>query len=101
MEKNNNKPVGFDVQNSPFSQLRDQSSIHFSLVDDVAFSDIAQGYVFMKPLKDLTKVTWVPGFIGDSNFERTRAIALKRGWIGEDECTTPEEMDSKMAQIMR
>jgi hypothetical protein len=99
MEKNNNKPVGFDVQNSPFSPLRDQSSIYFSLVDDIAFSDIAQGYVFMKPVKDLRKVTWVHGFIGESNFEKTRAIALKRGWIGEDECMTPEEMDNKMAEI--
>jgi len=53
--------------------------------------------VFLKPVKDLRKVTWVNGFIGESNFEKARAIALVRGWIGEDECKTPEEMDSKMA----
>jgi hypothetical protein len=59
------------------------------------FSDIAQGYVFLKPLAKLSKITWINGFIDDSNFEKVKAIALKRKWIKPGECNTPEQLDRK------
>jgi len=99
MEKNGGKPVGFDVAGSPFAPLRDGSSPYFSPSPDLVLSDIALGYVFLKPVRLLSRITWVKGFIEESNFERARAAALKRGWIKEDECKTPAELDGKMAQI--
>ena len=99
MKENGNRPLGFDVEGSPSAQLRDGDSPFFSHLPNLVLADIAQGYVFLKPLKSLSKVTWIRGFIDESNFERARAVALKRGWIKEGECTTPEMLDSYMAKL--
>lgn len=103
MKKNDNKPVGFDIDGSPFAHIRDQKSLYFAFQDDVVFSDIAQGYIFFKPLDSLNfKMTWVDGFINEENFERAKAIAQKRGWIEmleerglikPGECDTPVGLD--------
>ena len=66
----------------------------------MVFSDIAQGYIFLKPLAELSKIGWVKGFIDESNFEKVKAIALKRGWIKPEECNTPEQLDKKMKLII-
>lgn len=98
---NGNQPVGFDIENSPFAQLRDRDNYYFAYQKDVLFSDIAQGYIFLKPLNKLSRVTWVNGFIDESNFERAKTIALKRGWIKPQECKTPQELDEKFAVLFR
>ena len=99
MKANGNKPIGFDVVGSPFANLRDKNSYYFSSPVHQGFSDIAKGYVFTKPLGDMSKVTWVEGFIDESNFERARAVALKGRWAKEGECETPLDLDSRMAQV--
>jgi len=102
MRKNRNKPVGFDIDGSPFANLRDRKSLYFIFQEDTIFSDIAQGYIFIKPLNKLNKMTWVEGFISEENFERAKAIAQKRGWIAMFEkrgiirpgqCDTSEGLD--------
>jgi hypothetical protein len=102
LRKNQNKPIGFDIENSPFANLRDRKSYYFAFQNEVVFSDIAQGYIFLKPIRKLRKMTWVKGFIDQSNFERAKAIAQKRGWIAMFEkrgilkpgqCDTPEGLD--------
>jgi hypothetical protein len=103
MMENGNKPVGFDVEDSPFANLRDRRSMYFATNNETVLSDIAQGYVFIKPLKSLNfRMTWVDGFINEQNFERARALAKKRGWIEMFEkrglikpgqCDTPEGLD--------
>lgn len=100
-KKNSNKPVGFDVENSPFADLRDKGSYRFTFQKDVVFSDIARGYIFLKPIENLSHVTWIDGFIDESNFERARKIAVKRKWIKPQECKTPRELDKKFAVIFR
>jgi len=102
LSKNGNKRVGFDIERSPFANLRDPKSLYFATRKDVVFSDIAQGYIFIEPIRKLGKMTWVKGFIDQSNFERAKAIAQKRGWIAMFEqrgilkpgqCDTPEGLD--------
>lgn len=102
MRKNRNKPAGFDIDGSPFANLRDRKSLYFAFQEDTVFSDIAQGYIFIKPLNKLSKMTWVEGFISEENFERAKAIARKRGLIAMFEkrgiikpgqCDTPEGLD--------
>jgi hypothetical protein len=95
-----NQPVGFDVDGSPFANLRDRESYYFAYQDQVVFSDLAQGYVFLKPLKELGRCTWVSGFITPANFEKAHGIALQRGWIRGDECRTPEELDRKLQGLL-
>jgi hypothetical protein len=103
MTKNRNKPAAFDMDGSPFESLRDRKSLYFAFQDDVVFSDIAQGYIFIKPLDRLNfRMTWVDGFINEENFERAKAIAQKRGLIEMFEkrglikpgqCDSPEGLD--------
>lgn len=105
-ELNGNRPVGFDVQGSPFGNLRDEKIFYFAFQKYVLFSDIAQGYVFLKPLSELSKVSWIPGFIDDSNFEKAKAILLKKISKAEDrleveKCKTPEELDGVMSEVMK
>jgi len=98
---NGNEPLGFDIEGSLFENLRDRQSYYFAHQPKVVFSDIAQGYVFLKPLKDLGRhCTWVKGFIDQTNFGNVRGIALQRGWIKEDEAKTPQELDAKIGNLL-
>lgn len=100
MAANGGQPLGFDVEGSPFANLRDRKSCYFAYQDGVVFVDLAQGYVFIKPVKELTsRCTWVKGFIVEGNFEKARGMVLQRGWIAEDECTTPEELDERIGAL--
>jgi len=93
--------VGFDVEGSPFAPLRDRQSCYFAYQERVVFSDIAQGYIILKPLKDLGRhCTWVQGFVAARNFAKARGIALQRGWIREGEGTTPADLDQRLKQLM-
>jgi hypothetical protein len=109
LNKNGNKAVGFDIDGSPFANLRDRKSMYFALQEDMVFSDIAQGYIFLKPIRKLGRMTWVKGFVDESNFERVRAIAKKRRWIEiaekrgfikSGECDTPEGLDKLMKLLV-
>jgi hypothetical protein len=94
------RPVGFDVVGSPFANLRDGRSYYFAGRSEVVFSDIARGYVIIKPVKELDKrCTWVDGFIADVNFAKARAFALERGWIKPNQCKTPAELDARFKMI--
>jgi hypothetical protein len=103
MMENGNKSVGFDVEDSPFANLRDRRSLYFASNSETVFSDIAQGYIFTKPLSSLNfRMTWVNGFINEENFERAKALAQKQGWIEmfekrglvkSGQCDTPEGLD--------
>jgi len=99
------KPVGFDIENSPFAPLRDSTDFYFAFQNYVTFDDIARGYVFLKPLDEITKVTWVEGFIDESNFEKARGIMLKkvkpRDRKEVEECRTPEQVDDLMKEAMK
>lgn len=59
MAKNNNKPVGFDLKNTSLGRLPDNS--FFSLChSDFRLEDFFDGYIFIKPFKDLTGCTMDP-----------------------------------------
>ena len=94
------KPLGFDVDGSPFANLRDREDYFFDGQDNVVFSDLAEGYVILKPFADLDKkMTWVGGFISDGNFARARAFALARGWVKADQCKTSAQLDARLKRI--
>ena len=99
------KPVGFDIENSPYALLRDRSDFLFAFQNYVTFADIAQGYVFLKPLDEINKVAWVEGFIDRSNFEKARGILLKKVKPADrkevEECSTPEKLDELMKEAMK
>jgi len=99
LKLNGNQPVGFDIENSPFAFLRDRDNYYFAYQNDVVFSDIAQGYIFLKSTKRLGGITWVKSFIDDSNFEKAKAVSLKRRWIKPGECNNPQKLDEKLKKL--
>ncbi len=90
--------IGWDIADSPFASFRDPNSTYFTYRPDVVFSDIAAGYVFLSPLAELNRITWIPGFINQDNFSKANALALKRGWLSAP-ASTPEELDAFLRQV--
>ncbi len=99
--ENGGVPIGFDILNSPFALLRDTSSDYFKFQKYVTFSDIAQGYILLKPIDQLSCVEWVPGFVDDSNFQKLRTYALQQKYITENECKSPEQLEHKFSAMLR
>ncbi len=96
--KNNNTPVGFDVFNSPFADLRDNEDCHFAFQQYVTFSDIAEGYVFLRPLDELHKTTWADGFVNEANHEILRAFLRRRAGIDVGDRLPHEELNDALRQ---
>ncbi|GAH86057.1 unnamed protein product, partial [marine sediment metagenome] len=99
MAANGNRPVGFDVEGSPFAKLRDGKSYYFAFQPKVVFADLNQGYVFVKPVSEFRMCRWAVGFINQSNYEKARKMASFRGWIKPGECKTPKELDARFKTI--
>ena len=96
LAKNGNVPVGFDVEGTPFAPLRDSKNYLFAYQNYVVFSDIAQGYIFLKPLKKLNLVSWANGFVNEDNYEILQDHLQKRGRIKKDQRQTLEELNESM-----
>jgi hypothetical protein len=99
MAANGNRPVGFDVEGSPFEKLRDPKSYYFALQPAVVFADLNQGYVFHRPLSQMRRCRWAVGFIGESNYDKARKMATVRGWVKPGQYTTPKELDRRFKEI--
>jgi len=101
LKKMGNRPLGFDVEASPLANLRDHKSYFFAFQPKVVFADIAQGYIFLKPLDEQSHVTWARGFVDKNNYEKVKAIAEKRGWVKQGKCPKPEILDAKLAEYFK
>ena len=99
--ENGDTAIGFDILNSPFALLRDTSGEYFKFQRYVTFSDIAQGYIILKPIEQLSCVKWITGFVDDSDFQHLRAYALQRKYIGESECKSPDQLDRKFSTLLK
>jgi hypothetical protein len=98
VEKSKFTSVGFDTVSSVFGPLRDGGSPAFNrLGKDSTLSDYAQGYVVLKPLSELTSVTWVNGFINEATFEDALAIAKRKRWI-TSAAGSAEELDQAISE---
>ena len=86
------RPVGFDIEDSPLACLRDENNEYFRYQKNVTLSDIAQGYVWLKPREALHSCQWVDGFINEDNFEKANDLCLKIGLIPE-KCKTPQALN--------
>ncbi len=89
--------VGFDIENSPFSMLRDEKSFAFKMMGkQSSLKDLARGYVFLNPVSEQTTVSWVNGFINESTFQDALMIAKRKKWISESP-RTAEQLDQMIA----
>jgi uncharacterized RDD family membrane protein YckC len=67
-----NAPVGFDVVGSPFALLRNSDSGYFRFRPGVCFSDVASGYVYLKPENKLKRCAWLSGYISRDMFIKNK-----------------------------
>ena len=63
-----NRPIGFDVGTSPLAMLRDDGSLDFHFEPRLGFVDVAAGYAFLAPWRDLKICEWLEGYISPQMF---------------------------------
>lgn len=68
----NNKPVGFDIVNSPFGQLTSNDSYYQNGYPNFTLQQFCDGYIFLKPIKKYKRTTWEKDFINENNIEALR-----------------------------
>ncbi len=68
MALNNNKPVGFDLMNSPMGRQPD-NSIYSTTYRNFTLGQLFDGYIFLKPLNQLEGCTPIKGFVNEKNIE--------------------------------
>jgi hypothetical protein len=94
----NGKAVGFDVARTPLGSLRDDQGLYFQMLGrDSTFQDFAQGYLFLKPARELAPVSWVNGFIVPDTFAEAKEVAEGLGWVEKGKHTTAAELDAALA----
>ena len=93
--------VGFDVENSRFDLLRDSGSVAFKMLGkDSTLSNLARGYVFLKPVARLTTVRWIDGFVTEATFQEALDIAKRKKWITTDP-ESASQLDKMIAESFR
>jgi len=94
MSERANKPVGFDVVDSPFGLLRDSQSYYFHFQPSVKMSDISRGYIFLKPLQDISFSTWLDGFISEELYENSMPYRQYYNKLYSTKWKNAEEIDN-------
>lgn len=91
--------VGFDVASSPFATLEDPRLASARMLQgDASLGALAQGLIYLNPVGQLSRVTWVEGFIIDETFPAALQIARKNRWISEDD---HPKSASELDQLLR
>ena len=66
--------VGFDVLNSPFGELKAETSYFKYGYDNFILSGFCDGYIFLSPLSELRGVMWIKDFVNEGNIEEAKLI---------------------------
>ena len=66
----NSKPFGCDMRDSPFGMLNDSRASHFQLQPGLCVSDIAAGYIYLKPISKQNRCEWMDGYISKGMFHK-------------------------------
>lgn len=84
MAYRNHKVVGFDVEGSPLSVLRDSNNWMF-LDTRLGLGDLATGYVYLSPLKKISKCDWIEGYVSQSMYVSNKPFyqSLGKHWNKE------------------
>ena len=98
VKKSNRTRCGFDVVSSPFAKLEDDKIPFINAIGKEPTMDkIAEGCVFLKPAEQHSNVTWVKGYINETNFADALDLAKRGRWLKQDP-KTPAELDALFAE---
>ena len=62
------RPFGCDIKGSPFGRLMDCSAHNFRLQPGLCVSDIAAGYIYLKPIAEQKRCEWLDGYISEDMY---------------------------------
>ncbi len=68
MKQNSDKPAGFDLSGTPIGKLPD-NSINSVCYENFTLEQYFDGYIFLKPLRELEGCTVINDFVNEQNFE--------------------------------
>lgn len=74
IQKSKFKQIGFDVNSSPFAEIRDSSDDNFKNRSMIDFSDIATGYFYLVPIDSLVKCKFIPNFVTQKVFIKEKSF---------------------------
>jgi hypothetical protein len=74
--KNGNKPVGFDIKESPFENLLIEAS-YYNNNKNRLFKNICNGYIFLVPFERYEALTCMLDFLRKTNLQDTRKYSEK------------------------
>jgi hypothetical protein len=81
----NNKPVGFDVINSPFGKLTCNNSYYAFGYPNFTLDQYCDGYIFQNSFTNYKPITMEPDFITEENLpitkKRMKCIGLEIEYI--------------------
>lgn len=89
MLQNENKPIGFDLINSPLGKLRD-NSINSLCYDNFTLDQFFDGYIFLRPINELESCTVIPDFVNEQNINKAIIQFPDPDW--HQEVTNLQEM---------
>jgi len=61
-------PIGFTTKDSPIAHLRDSSNYFFRHQPEVAFRDLAEGYIYFKPQSEFEYCEWTDNYVSQKMF---------------------------------
>ena len=72
------KPFGCNIGDSPFAMLRDDKANHFQLQPTLCLSDIAAGYIYLKPISEQKRCEWIDDYISEDLFHKYKRYYEKK-----------------------
>ena len=72
MAASGGRPVGFDVDGSPFARLRDTGASMFYPNVQLGLADVAAGYIYLTKSEKIQPCTWMKGYVTDEMFARNK-----------------------------
>lgn len=95
MAVNNNQPIAFDIENSPFSNLSVTSESRYYVGQkNFKFRNFCDGYIFLKPIPDFKAVTCDTLFITKKIFEKNQNFFTNRGYVSYKEILNSIQEDA-------
>ena len=99
MEVRHDQPTGFDVAPSPLALLRDKGSFEYRLDSRLAFVDMAAGFVFLAPRKELRTCHWLEGYVSPRMFILNKPFYVAFGRRADVEIKTAEDANAFFARM--
>jgi hypothetical protein len=92
-----NKPIGFDVINSPFGKLTSSNSYYAIGYPDFTLDEFCDGYIYQNKFKNYEPITMEKNYITSENIDRLKIFLKCTGWSKEElDSLTIENANQKL-----